>query len=285
VVQEAAMSASKLQRLLDKMNAGEPVIGTLTMSYSVEMVEILAHVGFDFLYVDQMFTTIGWKELADMVRAAQGSDMAVFARVENDPWYSGDDPGIASRVSRAVAVGADGVKVNVYSRNEARWAVEAGTGWHRRPYLAKFVEDDASTIDQFKRFSEEKAAGTLIIPSVESKLGFEQVDDILDLPGLRAFGIAMTDTAIMMGHPMDYEHPEVWAFVDRVAAKARERGIHLTAGTGFAYRTWDEIAGRVQRMHRHGINMLFLQTPEFLFQMATRELLVKVRSALDAGKR
>lgn len=79
------MSASKLQRLLDKLNAGEPVIGTLTMSYSVEMVEILAYVGFDFLYVDQMFTTIGWKELADMVRAAQGSDMAVFARIENDP--------------------------------------------------------------------------------------------------------------------------------------------------------------------------------------------------------
>lgn len=66
------MSESKLQRLLDKMNAGEPVIGTLTMSYSVEMVEILAYVGFDFLYVDQMFTTIGWKELADMVRAALG---------------------------------------------------------------------------------------------------------------------------------------------------------------------------------------------------------------------
>jgi 2-keto-3-deoxy-L-rhamnonate aldolase RhmA len=122
------MSTSKLQRLLDKMNAGEPVIGTLTMSYSVEMVEILAYVGFDFLYVDQMFTPIGWKELADMVRAAQGSDMAVFARIENDPWYSGDDPGIASRVSRAVAVGVDGVKVNVYSKNEARWAVDAGAG-------------------------------------------------------------------------------------------------------------------------------------------------------------
>jgi 2-keto-3-deoxy-L-rhamnonate aldolase RhmA len=65
------MSVSKLQRLLDKLNAGEPVIGTLTMSYSVEMVEILAYVRFDFLYVDQMFTTIGSKERAAMVRAAQ----------------------------------------------------------------------------------------------------------------------------------------------------------------------------------------------------------------------
>ena len=39
--------------------------------------------------IDQMFTTVGWKQLADMVRAAQGSDMAVFARLENDPWYGG----------------------------------------------------------------------------------------------------------------------------------------------------------------------------------------------------
>jgi hypothetical protein len=34
-------------------------------------------------------------------------------------------------------------------------------------------------------------------------------------------------------------------------------------------------------MHDHGINMVFLQTPEFLFQMATQELLGKVRAALD----
>jgi hypothetical protein len=43
--------------------------------------------------------------------------------------------------------------------------------------------------------------------------------------GLRAFGIAMTDTAIALGHPMDYDHPDVWNFVDRVARKANERGI------------------------------------------------------------
>jgi len=274
------MAISKVQRLIDKMNKGEPAIGVLNMSYSVELVEILAYVGFDFIYADQMFTTIGWKELGDMVRAAQGSDMAVFARIENDPWHSGDDPGVASRVARALAVGADGVKVNVYSKNEARWAVDAGSGWHSRPYIARFVEQGASTTEQFKQFEAQKAAGTLIIPSVESKLGIEQTDEILDIPGLRAFGIAMTDTAIALGHPMDYDHPDVWKFVDRVAKKARAKGITLTAGTGYADKTWDGIARRVRRLHDHGIDMIFLQTPEYLFQLATQELLAKVRSAL-----
>lgn len=274
------MTLSKVQRLVDKMKSGEPVLGMLNMSYSAELVEILGYVGFDFIYADQMFTSIGWTELANMVRAAGASDMAVFARVENDPWHSGDDPGIASRVARALAVGTDGVKVNVYSKNEARWAVDAGTGWHARPYIARFVTEGGSTTQQFRDFEAQKAAGTLIIPSVESKLGIEQTDEILDIPGLRAFGIALTDTAIALGHPMDYDHPDVWNFVDRVATKAKQRGIYLTAGTGFADKTWDGIAARVRRLHDHGIDMIFLQTPEYIFQLATMQLLAKVRDAL-----
>jgi len=274
------MTVSKIQRLTDKMSRGEPAIGVLNMSYSVEFTEILAHVGFDFIYADQMFTTIGWKELGDMVRAAQGSDMAVFARIENDPWHSTDDPGVASRVARALAIGVDGVKVNVYSKNEARWAVDAGAGWHARPHLAKFVNEQGSTTEQFKRHEAERAAGTLIIPSVESKLAIDQVDEILEIPGIRAFGIAMTDTAIALGHPMDYDHPDVWNFVDKVATKAKTRGIYLTAGTGYADRTWHGIAARVRRLHDHGIDMIFLQSPEYLFQLATTELLGKVRDAL-----
>ncbi len=279
------MTASKVQRLTDRMNAGEPVIGTMAMTCSVEMVEILGYVGLDFLFVDQMFTSIDWRQLADIVRAAQGSDMAVIARIENDPWYSGDDPGITSRIGRALAVGVDGVKVNVYSKTEAEWAVKAGAGWHRRPYIAPFLGSGPAAA-QFARFNAEKEAGTLIIPSVESEIGIRQTDEILDIPGLRAFGIALTDTAIMLGHPMDYEHPDVWRFVDRVAQKCRSRGIRLTGGTGLACRSWDDIAGRVARMRAHGFDMIFLQTPEFLFQLAMTELLGKVRGALrgEAGK-
>jgi 2-keto-3-deoxy-L-rhamnonate aldolase RhmA len=102
---------------------------------------------------------------------------------------------------------------------------DAGTGWHSRPYIARFVEDSASTTQQFQQFEAQKAAGTLIIPSVESRRGIAEVDEIIEIPGLRAFGIAMTDIAIALGHPMDYDHPDVWNFVDRVARKAKDRGI------------------------------------------------------------
>ena len=90
----------------------------------------------------------------------------------------------------------------------------------------------------------------------------------------------MTDTAIALGHPMDYDHPDVWSFVARVTRKAKDRGIHVTAGTGFADKTWDGIAARVKRLRDHGIDMIFLQTPEYILQLATMQLLTKVRDAL-----
>jgi hypothetical protein len=60
------------------------------------------------------------------------------------------------------------------------------------------------------------------------------------------------------------------------------RGIHLTAGTGYADRTWDGIAQRVRRLHDHGVDMIFLQTREYLFQLASTQLLAKVRDALGS---
>lgn len=44
------MTLSKVQRLIDKMQSGKPVLGMLNMSYSPELVEILGYVGFDFIF-------------------------------------------------------------------------------------------------------------------------------------------------------------------------------------------------------------------------------------------
>ena len=50
VAEKTGMALSKVQRLIDKINGGQPAIGVLNMSYSVELVEILAHAGFDFIH-------------------------------------------------------------------------------------------------------------------------------------------------------------------------------------------------------------------------------------------
>lgn len=264
----------KAHLLLEKLDRGEPVLGTMMLSTNPEMVEILAYVGFDYIFVDQMFTGVDWNVLANMVRAARGSNLAVFARVENDPWYGGEDVSVAARVSRALGVGADGVKINVYSLGEAKACVEAGTGWHRAPWVVRFEPA------KFADYESDKTKQALIVPSVESHLGIKQAHEMCAIEGIRVFGIAMTDTSIMLGYPLQYEHPEVWKFIDGVAETAKARGVDLCGGTGYAFKTWDEIAGRVKRLHQHHVNMIFLQTSEYIFQLATTELLKRVKGAL-----
>lgn len=268
----------KRDRLLQRLDNGETVLGVLVVSPSPELVEILAYVGFDYIMVDQMFTAVDWSDMAHMVRAAEAYDMCVIGRVENDPWYGSGDHGVSARVARAIGVGCDGVKINVADAEQARRALEAAAGWHRKLHIVPFEQKD------FAAYESSGANAGLIIPGVESEKSIAEVDQILALDGLRVFSIAMTDTSRMLGYPGEYEHPEVWKFVDRVVADAAGRGIDICAGTGYAYRTPDAIAGRVSRMVEHGIRMVFIQTAEFLLQMATSQLLERVRDELGAAK-
>lgn len=264
----------KAGALTAKLDRGEPVIGVMMMSGSPELVELLAYVGFDYVFIDQMFTDVDWGALATAVRAARGSDLAVLARVENDPWHGSDGSGASAKAARAIGVGCDGVKVNVFSRAQAQSVIGAASGWHRYLHIVPFETDT------FVDYQEGRARGSLVIPSVESERGLQDLPDIIREPGLRVAGVAMTDTTRMLGHDMDYEHPDVWKYVDGIVDLARSHDVDICAGTGYSFRTWDEITGRVRRMYDRGIRMIFLQTPEFLFQVATTDLLRRVRGEL-----
>jgi 2-keto-3-deoxy-L-rhamnonate aldolase RhmA len=133
------------------------------------------------------------------------------------------------------------------------------------------------TPDEFRTVQEERAADVLIIPSVESERGIAEMPEIMAMPSLRIFGLALSDASKMLGHDMDYEHPDVWDFVDRSVQLGRDHGVHITANTGYAFRSWDAISGRVQRMREHGIGMVMLQTSEFLYQIAVSDLVGRLR--------
>ena len=55
-------------------------------------------------------------------------------------------------------------------------------------------------------------------------------------------------------------------------------GVHHFA---FQVDSYEALKDAYFTLHDHGIDMIFLQSPEYLFQLATRELLGKVRAALS----
>lgn len=271
---------SKTPRMVEKLERGEPLIGVMLISDSPQLIETLAYVGYDYVFVDQMFSTVDWRSLGEMVRWARGSDMAVLARIENDPWFGDDGSGTSARVARAMALGCDGAKVSVFSARQAEAVVNAGGGWHRGRVQTFKPDLSEKFSEEFRAEEAAREKTALMVPSVESKLGIEQTSEILRISGLRMFGIAMTDTTRMLGVPFQYDHPKVWQYVDKTVEEAKSLGVDICAGTGYSFSTWDAIAERTLKLRQHGINMIFLQTAEWLFQRATTDLLKRVRGAL-----
>ena len=59
------------------MDDGQTVLGSLVLTKTPEFYEILAYVGFDFVIVDQMHSSLSWEDLANIVQTLRGSDTAV----------------------------------------------------------------------------------------------------------------------------------------------------------------------------------------------------------------
>jgi 2-keto-3-deoxy-L-rhamnonate aldolase RhmA len=103
---------------------------------------------------------------------------------------------------------------------------------------------------------------------------------MLDMEGLRAMMLAVTDLSKVVGHPYEYEHPEVWKVIDRVVKKARDRKIIVAAGTGYAFNTPEDIVGRVTRLRQHGVNAVLIQGLEYLFETYSRRFIKEIRDEL-----
>jgi 2-keto-3-deoxy-L-rhamnonate aldolase RhmA len=123
------------------------------------------------------------------------------------------------------------------------------------------------------------AETAMVVPAIESKTAIEQIDEILEIEGLRAVQIACTDFSKELGYPFQYEHPEVWRAIDRLTEKARAKGITVVANTGYDYTTAEEISGRVKRLYDHGVRVVLMQGAEFLLETFSKSLLEKIKTS------
>lgn len=93
--------------------------------------------------------------------------------------------------------------------------------------------------------------------------------------------IAMSDAgrALTAGDEPDWDHPDLWAFVDRAVELGEETDTVVGANTSYAY-SLDELHDRAVTLHDRGVRMIMTQGVPFLFQVAVGEYLEGVESAI-----
>jgi 4-hydroxy-2-oxoheptanedioate aldolase len=233
----------------EKLAAGKIVYGCFIPTISAIDVEILAVAGFDFALIDTEHGPISAESAYPMVLAAEARGMAAFARSgQNDKQV----------ILKLLDIGISGVMVpQVNTGEQAAQAVQACRYWpdgtrglaggrtfdwglHEKPAdLVPTLNDRVLTMIQFEHID-----------------ALENLDAILDVPGLDVLFVGPNDLAQSMGFPGQPGHPEVTRVADEVVARASARGIPLGT-TAF---TTDSARSAVDR----GFTMIVPNSPGLL---------------------
>jgi 4-hydroxy-2-oxoheptanedioate aldolase len=229
-----------VNRVKERLEAGETVFGTWLQSASPTVANILAHSGMDFVTVDMEHGPATFSEAEAIMYAVESGGSTPMIRL-------GD--GSAPNVLKACDVGCQGILVaHVQTAAEAARIVSAMRFFpDGERGMAPFTRlHDWSSEDLAQKLADAnrwQLAGIL----VEDNVGLENLDEILEIPGLDLVYLGVYDISQAVGVPGQVDHPMVLetvsSAVDRINAAGKVAGAvsrdadHLRwlLKTGFRY--------------------------------------------------
>lgn len=202
--------------LRKKFARGETAYGLWVTLESPTITEIAAAMGADWICVDMEHGALDYADVLNHLRAAKGTDLAVLARVP------------ASRVDtikKCLDVGVHGVILPlVNDADELRDAFDHArypTTGKRGLGGERAVEWGLAIPEYLQRANED----ALVIPVIETKAASQNIEQILDVPGLEAIFFGPADLSSSMGYLGQWEGPGVAEDILRIQRSAATRGI------------------------------------------------------------
>ncbi len=199
-----------LNRLRALWRAGTPTFGLFVSMPSVQVIQVLARAGFDWLLIDLEHGPIDLATAHAMIAATGGTPVVPLARVA---WHQ---PWLAKPVLDAGALGICFPMIR--SRAEAEAAVRAvryppagERGWG--PFYAP-LRWGVPMQEYLDRADDE----VLAIATLEDAEAVQNIDEIVSTPGLDLAFIGPGDLATSLGHRGRVDHPDVQAAMARVEA-------------------------------------------------------------------
>jgi 2-dehydro-3-deoxyglucarate aldolase len=206
-----------LNNLRKKLNSGKHTIGTWMQIPHPSIAEILGASNFDWIAVDMEHGSISVNQLPDIFRAIELSDTLPFVRVIE---------GSIKEFKQVLDAGAAGIIIPKVETKEqlidfclnSRWppSGERGVGFSRANL---FGED----FDKYKSIAQKP----YIVAMIESKLGFSNLESIIEVKGLDAILIGPYDLSASFGMIADFENKKFISIIDRIKSIAKTNNINL----------------------------------------------------------
>ncbi len=207
-----------MNQLRKRLHRGEVILGQMVLElFTAGIGPMLAASEMDFVIYDMEHGRCDINLLAEMVASCRGSDIVPMVRV----------PDLTFRpLSRVLDIGARGVMVpRVETKAQAEEIVSqlkyAPLG--RRGVALGVAHDlyQAGGAEFFAAANEE----TIVILLLETAKAFENLDEILSVPGIDIAWMGHYDLTVSMGIPAEFENPRFLEAMDALVASCRQHNV------------------------------------------------------------
>ena len=210
------MNGAELKQTLRE---GGRVFGTMiTHGQSPRWIPVLSGVGLDYAVIDTEHNPRGRAELGDYLTMFNTSGVVPIVRIPiPDSHY----------VTMAMDAGAQGVLAPYCETVEQVREVVAAAKWRplKGEAVDRVVESGGHVSDATRAYLEERNRNSIAIIGIESVAAVNNLEAILEVPGIDGIFVGPNDMSISLGLPDQYDTPEYKETVKRVIDMSEAKGI------------------------------------------------------------
>lgn len=206
---------TKASKLVERIRAGETVIGSWFTVPHPMVAETLAQGGFDFLLLDGEHAPVPPDAVGNLLPSTELHGCPVIYRPRTNS---------VDLIRGALDAGVTGVMVPmIENAAQAKAALDAakypplgrrGIGpWRASNYYESYLDYVATANER-----------TCVVLQIESKAAVDAIDAIAALPGVDVLYVGPADMAGSMGLKLGERHAELTAAIRRVAEAAKKHG-------------------------------------------------------------
>ena len=200
------------------------------------IVKLYRQAGFDFLYIEYEHGRFEPTTLADTVLCARDNGLPVVAKT---PQLE------RAEVAKLLDCGIVGIQL---PRAESRTEIETLLSYLKYPprgtraIAPGYGNSGYVQPPDWKTWMGEQNEETTLVVHIETRLGYENAEEIISTPGVDMVYVGPGDFSIAMGHPGKYDHPDVIGPMQEMLAICQKHGVPFgtTTSSAQAARKWVE---------------------------------------------
>jgi 2-keto-3-deoxy-L-rhamnonate aldolase RhmA len=190
-------------KLKENLRQGKAIFGTMITTACVDIAEIIAHTGVDFIMIDCEHGSIGIETAGRMTSIIRNLNVTPFIRVacnEMAPVQSSLNTGVYGVMIPNISTKEDAIKAVQFCKYPP--VGNRGVGPNRAVLYG-------TGADEFADYHSTANDEILVIAQIEHYVAVENIDEILSVPGIDIAFIGQRDLCMSMGIPGQIDHPDI----------------------------------------------------------------------------